>query len=293
MTAPRKIEKCRICGNPNLRQILDLGTQALTGRFLRSDETDPTIGPLELVLCFSGSADDHCSLLQLAHTYELEEMYGESYGYRSSLSATMIEHLRRIVGKAVALARPQPGDAVLDVGCNDGTLLGFYQGMGLKRRGVDPSSEKFRAEYPVDVELLIDFFTKNKIDAAFGGGGYKIVTSIAMFYDLDDPMGFMRDVRDALAPDGVWVTEQSHMGTMLSNLAFDSVCHEHLNYYNLKQILWMAERCGLKGLDAELNTINGASFCVTLARTEARFAGNPQEAAYRSKNHSRRRRSGA
>src|SRR5258706_1809918 len=184
---------------------------------MRPGEPDPTDGPLQLVLCHADSGDEHCELLQLAHTYDLGEMYGETYGYRSSLSQTMVDHLQQVVQGAVALARPRPGEAVLDIGCNDGTLLGFYQGMGLKRHGIDPSSGKFRAEYPADVSLLVDFFSKDKVGAAFGAGRDKIVTSIAMFYDLDDPMGFMSDVRDLLAPDGVWVTEQSHMGTMLAN----------------------------------------------------------------------------
>jgi dTDP-4-amino-4,6-dideoxygalactose transaminase/2-polyprenyl-3-methyl-5-hydroxy-6-metoxy-1,4-benzoquinol methylase len=280
MAAPRRIERCRVCGNTNLRQILDLGEQALTGRFVRPEEPDPTVGPLQLVLCHGAAGDEHCGLLQLAHTYELTEMYGESYGYRSALSGTMVQHLRQIAARAQAVARPAPGDAVLDIGCSDGTLLGFYDGAQLKRRGVDPSSARFRAEFPPGAELLVDFFSRRRIESAFGRGAYKIVTSIAMFYDLDDPMAFMRDVRDILAPDGIWITEQAHMGTMLTNLAFDSVCHEHLNYYNLRQIAWMAARCGLRVLDVELNAINGASFCVTLCRSDAPLAGRPDAVAH-------------
>jgi NDP-4-keto-2,6-dideoxyhexose 3-C-methyltransferase len=225
------------------------------------------------------SYDSAMALLQLAHTYDLGEMYGETYGYRSSLSQTMVAHLRDIVRGAVEIVAPKSGDAVLDIGCNDGTLLGCYEGMGLRRHGVDPSSEKFRSEYPEDVLLLVDFFGKDKVAHAFGNRKYRIITSIAMFYDLDDPMSFMREVRDLLAPDGVWVTEQAHMGTMLANLAFDSVCHEHLNYYNLRQIQWMAERCGLKLLDVDLNHINGASFCVTFAHADSPLTERPERIA--------------
>lgn len=275
MSAPRKIEKCRLCGNPRLREILNLGDQALTGCFLRPDQPDPTVGPLQLVLCDGEPGGDQCGLLQLGHTYDLGEMYNETYGYRSAQSQTMLDHLREIVHSAVELASPKPGDAVLDIGCNDGTLLGYYEGMGLKRHGVDPSSGRFKSEYPADVSLLVDFFTKDNVTRAFGDGKYRIITSIAMLYDLDDPMAFMRGVRDLLAPDGVWISEQSHMGTMLANLAFDSVCHEHLDYYNLRQIQWMADRCGLKLLDAEVNAINGSSFRVTFAHADSPLVGRP------------------
>ncbi len=279
MSAPRKIEKCRLCGNTRLEPVLDLGNQALTGRFMRPEEADPTTGPLELVLCHGDEGGEHCGLLQLAHTYDLAEMYGETYGYRSAQSQTMINHLHDIVNRAVKIAAPKPGDAILDIGCNDGTLLGCYEGMGFKRYGVDPSSERFKSEYPKDISLLVDFFGKKQVDTAFGEQKYKIVTSIAMFYDLDDPMSFMREVKDVLATDGIWVTEQAHMGTMLTNLAFDSVCHEHLDYYNLKQIQWMAERCGLKVLDVDLQEVNGTSFCVTFAHSDSSLAGHPENVA--------------
>ncbi len=277
MPAPQKVEKCRLCGNTRLEPVLDLGDQALTGRFMRPDETDPTVGPLQLVLCHGEPGGAHCGLLQLAHTYDLSEMYGETYGYRSAQSQTMIAHLRDLVSKAIETANPQPGDAVLDIGCNDGTLLAGYEGMGFKRYGVDPSSGRFKSEYPSDISLLVDFFGKDQVTRAFGEQKYKIITSIAMFYDLDDPMSFMREVKGALAPDGIWVSEQAHMGTMLSNLAFDSVCHEHLNYYNLKQIRWMAERCGLKLLDADLKEVNGTSFCVTFAHADSPLVGRPEQ----------------
>ncbi|MDH5189962.1 MAG: aminotransferase class I/II-fold pyridoxal phosphate-dependent enzyme [Gammaproteobacteria bacterium] len=274
MSSITKIKKCRICGNTNLVEVLDLGDMVLSGRFLKTGEPDPTCGPLKLVLCHGSEGDDHCGLLQLQHSYNLNEMYGETYGYRSSLSGAMVQHLNEVVNNALSLAKPLKGDAILDIGCNDGTLLGCYKNMGLERYGIDPSSEKFKNEFPEDIHLLIDFFSKDSITKAFGDIKFKIITSIAMFYDLDDPMSFMRDIHDALDVDGIWVTEQSHMATMLDNLAFDTVCHEHLDYYNLKQIKWMAERCDLKILDVEVNTINGASFKVVMARSDSSFPIN-------------------
>ncbi len=267
----RRISQCRICGNQRLRTVLDLGVQALTGRFPLPDEPDPTAGPLELLRC-EGDPRDACGLLQLSYTYELSEMYGPTYGYRSALSQSMVRHLSELVESAVALAQPGPGDAVLDIGCNDGTLLKFYEGLALERVGIDPSSARFADAYPPDVRLLVDFFSGDRVRAACGDRRFKVITSIAMFYDIDDPIGFMREVRDLLAPDGVWVFEQGYAARMIENVAYDSVCHEHLNYYNLRQIQWMAERAGLRILDVEVNDVNGASFCVTAARDDASFS---------------------
>ncbi len=269
MSEPIKISSCRICGNPRLVEVLDLGRQALTGRFPRPGESDPTAGPLRLELCHGDDPAGHCGLLQLSHSYALEEMYGESYGYRSSISPAMVRHLGRLADKAVQIARPKPGDSVLDIGCNDGTLLEHYNGLGLRRFGVDPSIGKLVSAFPADIGALVDFFSALAVRATFGDRRYKIITSIAMFYDLDRPMGFMREVHDLLDRDGVWITEQAHMATMLRNMAFDSVCHEHLAYYNLHQIKWMADRCGFRLLDVELNNVNGASFNVVLTRSDS------------------------
>jgi len=261
---------CRICGNRHLEKVLDLGRQALTGRFPWPDEPDPLSGPLELVLC-SGEPRTCCGLLQLRHSFPLEEMYGATYGYRSSNNVTMVNHLRRKVARLVALASPQPGQAVLDIGSNDGTLLKLYHGLGLRRFGMDPSSARYAAEYPPDATLLVDFFSAEKLRPYLGEAQVQIVTSIAMLYDLEAPLDFMEEVRSLLAPDGVWEFEQSYMPLMLERLAYDTVCHEHLNYFGLRQIQWMTERVGLKILDVEVSHINGASFSVIAARREAPY----------------------
>lgn len=272
---PRKITRCRICGNSVLIPILDLGEQVLTGRFMRPEQSDPCRGPLRVVLCGLNGGST-CGLLQLSHSYDLAEMYGETYGYRSSLSQTMVNHLAGVVLRAKAWVKLCANDNVLDIGCNDGTLLASYASDEVARFGVDPSCGKFLDEYPEDIKVLVDFFSSVGVRGAFGDKAYKIITSIAMFYDLDAPMEFMKEIRSILVPDGIWVFEQGHMATMLDNLAFDSVCHEHLCYYNFKQIYWMAERCGLKILDVEVNKMNGASFCVTACRQEADLVPNQE-----------------
>ncbi len=264
----KRVSACRICGNQRLVKVLDLGQQVLTGRFPRPDEPDPTRGPLELVVCAGG--DENCGLLQLSCTFTLSEMYGPTYGYRSSLSQTMVRHLSGIVEECVSIAQPTVDDAVLDIGCNDGTLLKFYEGLGLRRTGIDPSSVRFADSFPGDIQLITDFFSAERVRKATDQR-FAIITSIAMFYDLEDPIGFMREVRDLLAPEGIWVTEQAYALSMIENVAFDSVCHEHLNYYNLRQFQWMAKRAGLKLLDVSLNNINGTSFRVVAARDDSSY----------------------
>ncbi|MBM3571491.1 MAG: methyltransferase domain-containing protein, partial [Alphaproteobacteria bacterium] len=178
------ITACRICGNTRLVPILDLGNLTLTGRFPRPDEPDPPVGRLLLVKCHGEPGQSVCGLLQLADNHDLIEMYGETYGYRSSVTRTMRGHLKRKIERLIELAKPRPGDLVLDIGCNDGTSLSFYKDIGVERYGIDPSSGKFRDEYPADITLVVDFFSRVRLEPLLRGRRFKIVTAIAMFYDL-------------------------------------------------------------------------------------------------------------
>lgn len=260
------INACRICGNRTLLPVLDLGAQALTGIFPHTrDEPVPT-APLELVRC----SPDGCGLVQLRHTPDLSLMYGDRYGYRSGIRPFMINHLHGKVTELTALAAPGKGDLVVDIGSNDSTLLRGYPTDGPTLVGVDPTGEKWRPFYPDHVELIPDFFTRDRFTERFGDRRAKIITSIAMFYDLPDPLAFMRDVRDTLADDGVWMIEMSYLPSMLRATAYDVICHEHLEYYTLQQIEWMAERAGLTVVKAEITDVYGGSLCVILARQPER-----------------------
>jgi NDP-4-keto-2,6-dideoxyhexose 3-C-methyltransferase len=269
----RPIAGCRVCGNHELLPVLDLGRQTLTGRFQKPGDPDLPTGPLELVLCHGVPGGEICGLLQLRHSCDPGEMFGETYGYRSSMNATMIEHLRRKTKRLLAVTGAGRGDRVLDIGSNDGTLLRCYEGTPVERFGIDPSSGRFAAEYPSDATLIVDFFAADKL-RAHSGNGFKVITSLAMFYDVETPLQFMAEIRSMLASDGVWEFEQSYMPDMLDRLFYDTICHEHLTYYGMRQIVWMAERSGLKILDVELNAINGGSFSILAARREAPYAPN-------------------
>lgn len=268
----RKISKCRVCGNADLAPVLDLGEQMLTGVFPRERDATVTTGPLRLVKCVGG--DEVCGLLQLEHSYDLGEMYGENYGYRSGLNASMVKHLHAKVGRLLRSVNLRAGDLVVDIGSNDSTTLQAYP-TDLTLVGVDPTGVKFHSYYPAHVQLIADFFSAKLVQQRFAGRKAKVVTSFSMFYDLEYPLQFMREVHEVLTDDGVWVFEQSYMPTMLEMNSYDTACHEHLEYYSLKQIQWMADRVGFRIVDVEFNDVNGGSFSVTVAKTDGRVEPTP------------------
>lgn len=261
-----KIKKCRICGNTHLERVLDLGEQMLTGVFPREKGANITTGPLCLVKCLGG--DEVCGLLQLEHSYDLGEMYGENYGYRSGLNASMVTHLQSKVRQILEQVRLREGDLVVDIGSNDSTTLQAYPSSGLILVGIDPTGIKFHTYYPPHIQLISDFFSSALLKEHFAQQKAKVITSFAMFYDLEDPTTFMREIYDVLADDGVWVFEQSYMPTMLEMNAYDTVCHEHLEFYGLHQIKWMTDRVGFKIVDVALNDINGGSFSVMVSKSD-------------------------
>lgn len=260
----KKIEKCRICGNTHLERVLDLGEQMLTGVFPREKGAKVTAGPLRLVKCMGG--DKVCGLLQLEHSYDLGEMYGENYGYRSSLNASMVAHLHSKVKKILGQVDLREGDLVVDIGSNDSTTLQAYPSSGQILVGIDPTGVKFQNYYPPHIQLIPDFFSSALLKERFPEQKAKVITSFSMFYDLEDPIGFMRQVYDVLADDGLWLFEQSYMPTMLEKNSYDTVCHEHLEFYALRQIKWMTDEVGLRIIDVEFNDVNGGSFSVMVSK---------------------------
>jgi len=265
----RAIDRCRICGGTELVTVLNLGSQALTGVFPKTKTETVPSGPLELVKC---QAD--CGLVQLRHSYDLSELYGMNYGYRSGLNASMVRHLQSKVERILKRDVLHPGDLVVDIGSNDGTTLAAYPGGRFELVGFDPTGPKFAQFYPKGARLIPDFFSAELLRKELPGRGAKVITSFSMFYDLEDPCAFMREVHASLDDEGIWVFEQSYLPAMLRTNSFDTVCHEHLEFYALKQIYWMAERTGFKLLDVEFNVVNGGSFSVTAARSSSKRSGD-------------------
>jgi hypothetical protein len=256
----QKILNCRLCGQDTFELVIDLGNQSLTGVFPGATEADPTSEPLVLVKCSS------CDLVQLRHNFEPGDMYGENYGYRSGLNASMVKHLEKKALQLKNAARLSSGEIVIDIGSNDGTFLSFFLNEDVRLIGVDPTISKFAQYYPEGIERIEDFFPSKKLDTQ--GKKAKLITSIAMFYDLPDPGFFARSIRENLDDDGIWHFEQSYLPLMLSTNSYDTICHEHLEYYSLSVIETILRQAGMKVIDAELNDVNGGSIAVTAAHVE-------------------------
>ena len=215
--------------------------------------------------------------MQTRYSYDLGLLYGGQYGYRSGLNRSMVQHLEGIVRGLLGRVCPGPGDLLLDIGANDGTLLSFYPDEAVDLVGIDPTADRFGEYYKPHIRRIADFFSAEKFRAVFGSRKAKIVTSIAMFYDLDRPLDFMRQVASILDDQGVWHFEQSYLPSMLAAGSYDTACHEHLEYYGLRQIKYMTDRAGLTILDVKLNDVNGGSFAVTAAKSGAGYATNAAE----------------
>ena len=264
----KKISKCRISKADNLISVLNLGNQDLTGVFPRSPTQNVTSGPLELVW----SPDS--GLLQLGCSYDLGEMYGDNYGYRSGLNQSMVAHLTGKVANLEKKYGVTAGDCVIDIGSNDATTLKAYATKGIKRIGVDPTGRKFQEFYTDGIKLIPDFFPTPELSVSIGNSKVKVVTSISMFYDLEDPIAFACSVANVLDRNGIWHLEQSYMPSMIRMNSYDTICHEHLEYYSLHSIQYVMERAGLKILDVQMNGINGGSFALTVAHQDSAFLPN-------------------
>ncbi len=263
----KRIIKCRFCKSKNLKDVIDLGHQALTGVFPSKKNIKITKGPLKVALC------KNCSLLQLRHSYNIEEMYGENYGYRSSLNSSMVNHL---CNKSISLIRKykiKKNDYIIDIGSNDGTFLNSF--LNYKNLiGVDPTIKKFKKYYKKNIITINDFFPSNKISELLESKKAKLITCISMFYDLENPLDFVKNIKKILHKDGVWHFEQSYMPFMLKQNSYDTICHEHLEYYSLTIIKKILNKVGLKILDVEFNNINGGSFSVTASHKKSKIKTN-------------------
>nr|WP_321496401.1 class I SAM-dependent methyltransferase [uncultured Methanolobus sp.] len=262
-----EIEKCRVSGSTNLVTVLSLGEQCLTGVFPKSPNDPITKGPLDLVWC------PDSGLLQLKQSYSLEEMYGDNYGYRSGLNNYMVKHLQQKIRTLEQMVNPNDTDLVIDIGSNDATSLKAYTGK-CQKVGIDPTGKKFKQYYTDDINLIPDFFSAATFNANFPGRKAKIITSISMFYDLEDPTAFVKDIEAVLADDGIWHFEQSYMPSMLRTNSYDTICHEHLEFYSFKVVKCMLENCGLRIIDVQMNDINGGSFAVTACKENGPYRSN-------------------
>lgn len=249
MAVSKTVTQCRLCQG-DLTKVLDLGSQCIGSRFPKADEPDPPSVPLVLMRC------KVCGLGQLSESVNSSEFYDHFYGYRSGVNATMRDHLRDLARACVNLNPPKPGDVVLDVGCNDCTLLNCFAAVtspSVELIGIDPLGEP-----SAGIKVINTLFDSRVYPSTRKA---KIVTAIAMFYDLDDPVSFLKNIEAVMDDDGLLCIEVGYVGAMLEG-AWDVINHEHLCYYGIMQIIVALTNAGLLCCGAELNPMNGGTLRV-------------------------------
>jgi len=242
----------------NEKPVLSLGEHYVSD-FLNADEhsTDRKKYSLDLWL------DKKIGAVRLGQVAPPEAMWGR-YWYRSGTNATMTRELGKIVTEVTERVKTKPGDVWLDIACNDGTLLRQVPDTFTKV-GIDPCDDTFHAESSKHATVIQDYFSKAAYDKATDKKA-KVITCVAMFYDLDDPNPFIEDLHAVLDDNGVLVLQMSYTPLMLSQMAFDNICHEHVYYYSLGSLAYLFQQHGFAVIDADLNDVNGGSMRVYLVK---------------------------
>lgn len=252
----RKRTTCRVCGSASLKKVIDLGPQYLQGSFVKAGKEMPSERKIDctLVRCNPEVDENACGLLQMEHSVPSEILYA-AYWYRSGTNNTMRSHLKEIVDAVTQTVSNLKYPSVLDIGCNDGTLLGYYPKNFIKY-GCDPSDV---AQEVKEATVVQDIFPSEKLFKILEGKKLDVITSIAMFYDLEDPVAFVKGIKRFLSSQGVWVFEMSYMPQMLELDSYDTICHEHLEFYSLAVLENILSRADMKIFKISFNEINGGS----------------------------------
>ena len=257
---------CKNCKSPKLKKVINIGKQPISSHFYLKKKTNLRTYSLDLYEC------QRCKLVQLKNIPKLDDMYGLNYGYRTSLSPLMINHMKEkadIIKKDKILKKDSN---ILDIGSNDGTFLNFLsKNKKINLFGMDPSAKKFAQYYDPKINLIVDYFEKKKIKNKISNDiKFSLITSFAMFYDIADPNKFCKDIENLLKPDGKWILELSYFPLLLENLTYDQICHEHVTYYTLSTFEKVANNNNLKILDFRFNNINGGSIEITCAKKSSK-----------------------
>ena len=241
--------KCKNCKKNSLKRIVKIGKQPLSGFFYLRKETNLPKYSLDLYKC------SNCSLVQLNNSSDTKKMYGSHYGYKTSVSKMMVSHLREKIKRLKKYKIIKKGNNLLDIGSNDASFLKLL-GKNCNLYGVDPSAKKFKKEYK-GMKLITDFFSKKNILKNIKNENIKfdLISSFAMFYDVEDPNSFCQDIEMLLSDNGIWVCEFSYLPLMLKNLTFDQICHEHVMYYAFGVFEKILLNNNLKVTNIKLNEI--------------------------------------
>ena len=198
-----------------------------------------------------------CSLVQLAHNYNLKYLYGPDYGYRTGINRTMLNHVKKVTQTLTKKTSLNKNDLVLDIASNDGSLLNFYS-KNVVKIGIDPILNKYKQNYRNIKYTIPNFFSAREVQKKTKRK-FKIITALSVFYDAESPNKFLNDVKNLLMPDGVFLVEFADLASILKFKMFDTICHEHIEYYSSKVILNLASQNGLRVFDIKENKINGGS----------------------------------
>ena len=259
-----KIKNCRNCKNTELFDLFSLGKISFTGRFSNTIRQNVPKAYLNVLMC------KKCKLVQLDRNFDLNYLYGKSYGYRTGINKTMTDHVKKIVRKCSALVKLKSKQYVLDIGSNDATLLNFYANDIIKV-GVDPLVNKYKKFYKKINYKISNFFKIKDIEKIKIKKKFKIISALSVFYDLRDPNKFIKEIKKILDDKGVFVLEHVDLCYIIKNNIFDTICHEHLVFYSSKIIIEMMKNNGLKVFNHEYNKINGGSSRYYICHSKANF----------------------
>ena len=258
-----KIKQCRICNSKALRNLFSLGKMKFTGKFPKKNQRIPS-GDVHLVIC------NKCSLVQLKDNFNLNYLYNKDYGYRTGINLTMRRHVKSVVSKISKKAKIQTGDYVLDIASNDGTLLSYYK-KSINTFGIDPLVNKYRTDYKNINFKVSDFFSYKNICKVNKNIKFKAITALSVFYDIKNPKNFLKDIKKVLHKDGIFNLEFADLKLILENNMFDTICHEHLEYYSVTVIKNLLNKVGLRIFDHYYNDTNGGSSSYYICHDNAKF----------------------
>lgn len=265
------LKKCKVCGSEDLTKVLTLNEQYLSPTFVTTNKDNPLAkikSPLTLVLCDKSKNKNNCGLLQLKEITDADLLY-KDYFYRTATNDTMRKDLKELVDQVMAIVKPADQDVIVDIGSNDCTMLNFYDDK-FNLVGFEPAQNIKFIDKGKNIRVINNYFNSKNFKESFPSKKAKIITSCAMFYDLEDPLQFVKDIEDILDPDGVWCCQISYLDSMIRFNNFYDICHEHLSYYSLESFEYLIKKLNLKLFYAETNSVNGGSIRLYICKNSSK-----------------------
>jgi len=265
----KKISYCRNCKSKKIKKLFSMGELSFSGKFLKEGKKTP-LSTITLVMC------DHCKLVQLKEKFSLSYLYNKDYGYVTGINKTMRNHIKKVVTNLSGRVSLDKNDHVLDIASNDGTLLNNYK-KNIKTWGIDPVINKFKKNYRRINYAIPNFFNLNSINKINSKVKFKIITALSVFYDLEDPNIFLKDIKRLLHKKGLFYLEFADLKLILQKNMFDTICHEHLEYYSVTFINQILKKYHLRICEHSYNDINGGSSAYYICHQNAKFKKNKKK----------------